>query len=98
MNGFENIPEGLGDFDRINDELKGSSDREAVIVGGSLLEFALEQCIAARLRAPVDKKEREYLFGDRGCFGTFGSNQRGLLFASDWGRNKTRPRPCAPDT
>ena len=38
------------DIDQILAELRGESDRAAISVGGSLLEYALELAIASRLR------------------------------------------------
>lgn len=53
------------------DELKEASDRAAILVGATLVEFALERVIAIRLRAPADDKEKAKLFSRDGIFETF---------------------------
>ena len=47
------------------------SDRAVIAVAASLVEFALEQVIAVRLRAPSGKTEMEKLFTQNGILGTF---------------------------
>jgi hypothetical protein len=59
------------DVDKILEELEGQSDRAAISVGGSFVEYALEQCIESRLREPQNETERSFLFADRGVIGTF---------------------------
>jgi hypothetical protein len=67
-------------LDRIFEEIQGANDRAAIIVGAALVEDALEQCIASRLRDPANKEERRYLFGEEGCFGTFALKICGAYF------------------
>lgn len=59
------------DIDEIFMELMGQSDRAAISVGGSMVEYALEQCIKSQLRLPQDKKDEAVLFVDNGIIGTF---------------------------
>jgi hypothetical protein len=59
------------DIDQILAELRGESDRAAISVGGSLLEYALELAIASRLREPRTMTEANVLFNDNGILGTF---------------------------
>src|SRR5258708_2952729 len=59
------------DIDKIFEELKGQSDRAAISVGGSLVEYALEKCIESRFREPQEKTEQRVLFVDNGIIGTF---------------------------
>ncbi len=75
------------DFDRIFEEVAGANDRAAISVGGSILEFALEQAIASRLREPQGetakerKKEKGALFSpDKGIFGNFYAKIWGAYF------------------
>jgi hypothetical protein len=59
------------DIEPIFKELQGESDRAIITVGGSLVEYALEQCIRSRLRLPKEKTEDDVLFTDAGIIGSF---------------------------
>jgi DNA-binding MltR family transcriptional regulator len=52
-------------------QLSEENDRAVILVGGALLENALEQAILSRLREPQTKAERDVLFSERGILGTF---------------------------
>jgi hypothetical protein len=41
------------------------------LVGGSILEYALEQSVASRLREPQTQAERDVMFADPGLLGSF---------------------------
>jgi hypothetical protein len=59
------------EIDHVLEELKNDNDRAVIIVGGSLLEHALEQLIKSRLREPASQKEASLLFSDIGIIGSF---------------------------
>jgi hypothetical protein len=59
------------DITKTFQELESENPRAAITVGGSLLEYALEQAILSRLREPQTKTEGEVLFRDKGILGTF---------------------------
>ena len=59
------------DFDNVFAELDGENDRAAILVGGSILEYALEQAIASRLREPQTTTESDALFDEHGILGSF---------------------------
>jgi hypothetical protein len=59
------------DISLVFKELEGESDRAAITVGGSVLEYALELCIESRLREPQEQPEKEILFADKGIIGAF---------------------------
>lgn len=61
-------PENLS---RIFRELKKGSARSLILVGGSLVESALEYAIGVRLVAPRTNAEKEALFGEKGIGSTF---------------------------
>jgi hypothetical protein len=61
-------------------ELNGGSDRAAIIVGGALLEYALELAIESRLREPQNTDEKDKIFGDKGIFSTFSEKIIGAYF------------------
>lgn len=58
-------------------ELQGTSDRATILVATSLVEYALEQAIASRLRKPVDDNEKAKLFSSR-------DGMLGSLFEKIW--------------
>ena len=60
-----------GDFDNVFAELDGENDRAAILVGGSILEYALEQAIASRLREPQRTTELDALFDEHDILGSF---------------------------
>jgi hypothetical protein len=53
------------------EQLLGENDRAVILVGGALLENALEQVILSRLREPQTKAESGMLFYERGILSTF---------------------------
>jgi hypothetical protein len=55
------------DIDSAFDQLADASDRAVILVGGSLLEFALEEAILSRIR-PLTEDERRKLFAGQGAF------------------------------
>lgn len=57
--------------DDLFEELKSESDRAAIAVAGSLVEYALEEAILSRLRVPQTQGEADVLFRDQGILGTF---------------------------
>ena len=60
------------DITAIFTELEGDNDRAAISVGGSMLEYALEQCLQSRFREAPDKGvESGILFVETGILGTF---------------------------
>jgi hypothetical protein len=59
------------DVEQAFKQLAGENDRAAILVGGALLENALEQAILSRLREPQTDTESEALFSERGIFNTF---------------------------
>jgi hypothetical protein len=59
------------DMERIFGELDGESDRAAISVGSSLMEYALEEVIRLRLRKPKNGREENILFADNGIAGSF---------------------------
>jgi hypothetical protein len=61
----------LKDFDGILEELDHESHRAAIMVGGSLVEHALEKMIRSKLRKPENSQQKEALFNDTGIFGSF---------------------------
>jgi hypothetical protein len=73
-------PNDQKELDKIFEELEGRSDRGVIIVGAALLEEVLEDCIASRLLRQKNNKEKEELFGERGCFSTFALKINGAYF------------------
>jgi Domain of unknown function (DUF4145) len=68
-------------FDQMLHELDGESDRAAILVGTSFMEFALEQAIEGRLREPANGDELDMLFDDRSAiFGTLSNKIWGAYF------------------
>jgi hypothetical protein len=65
------------DLDIIFSELENNNHRAAIIVGGSLLEYGLEQLLESRLRKPESKRDADELFSDNGIIGSF--NQKILM-------------------
>jgi hypothetical protein len=61
----------LPSADDIFHELKGENDRAVISVGGSFVEYGLEEAILSRLRQPQTPAEHDVLFNDRGIIGTF---------------------------
>jgi len=52
-------------------QLAEENDRAVILVGGALLENALEQAILSRLREPQTKAEADVLFSEGGILKTF---------------------------
>jgi hypothetical protein len=59
------------DIDRIFRELDSETDRAAILIAGSLVEFALELAVCCRLQAPTTAREKEALANEDGMLGTF---------------------------
>jgi hypothetical protein len=60
------------DMEPIFEELSSANDRATISVWASLLEYSLEECIAARLRGPENETEKSLLFSEQGgIIGTF---------------------------
>lgn len=59
------------DVERIVDGLETQNDRSVALVGAALVEHFLERAIAARLRLPNSKKDKDFLFGARGPGSSF---------------------------
>ena len=58
------------DFDAAFAELDGENDRAVILVGASILEYALERAIASRLREPETQADLDVMFAERGFLGT----------------------------
>jgi DNA-binding MltR family transcriptional regulator len=52
-------------------QLAGENDRAVILVGGAMLENALEKAILSRLREPQTSTEDDVLFSERGILSTF---------------------------
>ncbi len=61
-------------------ELDGENDRAAILVGGSILEYAIEQAIASRLREPQTQDELDVMFAEPGLLGSFYEKIWGAYF------------------
>jgi hypothetical protein len=59
------------DLTSVFEEMRGQNDRAAILVGGAMLEYALEKVIERRLRKPRNKTEANAIFNDWGIVGTF---------------------------
>jgi hypothetical protein len=59
------------EMERVLDELRTDNDRAVMLVGGSLIEYGLEQLIKSRLREPKSQKDAGLLFSDTGIIGSF---------------------------
>jgi hypothetical protein len=64
MEGKSFVPEGLPpeDLTKSFAGLRAGNGRAAVVVGGSLLEWSLEQAIAARLRKLSENQKKSCFF------------------------------------
>jgi hypothetical protein len=61
----------MRDFDAFKTELENGSDRAVIVIGGSLIELGLEECLLAVLRPPISDEEKSRLFSSGGIAETF---------------------------
>ena len=66
------------DLEAITAQLEHENPRVVIIVGGSLIEYALEELIKSRLREPVTSDDRAKLLSETGIVGSF---EQKILFA-----------------
>jgi hypothetical protein len=59
------------DLEAMTAELTHDSPRAAIIVGASVLDYALEELIKSRLREPKSSDEENELFSETGVFNSF---------------------------
>ena len=62
------------DLEAITAQLEHENPRVVIIVGGSLIEYALEELIKSRLREPVTSDDRAKLLSETGIVGSFEQN------------------------
>jgi hypothetical protein len=59
------------DLEAITAQLHEENPRAIIIVGSSLLDYALEELIKSRLREPTSQEEASLLFSDTGIINSF---------------------------